>query len=295
MKVIDSIVLNQEAGNLSYRLIDINADYTILYFHGVPGSKLDTDIFKPYAERFGFNLLSFDRPGFGKSEFYEYSPDSITLDVTKLLNELGITDYSCIGYSAGAVYMQHLAQYGEVRPRVLVDIAGWLSIKGHNELIKQLSIFDRFAVANLSKNNWAIKYPYYLVMAALDRYGKDNIGFEKTADRLSKLAGKSFSPANDNIRDAICDSFRYALNKSEIGISYALKLIMGGTDVSIKEIRQPYFSWHGTEDSYCPLGFMDYKKEYISDFQIYLKKGENHFSIFKYAEEIIKHIKEEIR
>jgi len=77
----------------------------LLYFHGIPGCRLDAWGGAGLAARTGVRLIGVDRPGFGNSD-----PSSgRTLldwpnDVSQLVDALGIKRFAVVGFSAGGPY-----------------------------------------------------------------------------------------------------------------------------------------------------------------------------------------------
>ncbi len=79
----------------------------VLYFHGVPSSRLDALMFDgpAVAERAGVRLVAVDRPGCGRSDFQPGR--RITdwpADVAALADRIGLTEFAVMGWSGGAAY-----------------------------------------------------------------------------------------------------------------------------------------------------------------------------------------------
>ena len=78
----------------------------VFYFHGIPGSRIDSRITAEAIEAAGLRLIAPDRPGFGKSspEPGRRSYAGWAKDVESLADGLGIDRFAVIAYSAGAPY-----------------------------------------------------------------------------------------------------------------------------------------------------------------------------------------------
>src|SRR5262249_37704143 len=81
------------------------AGFPILYFHGLPGSRLEAGLTDDSARRHGARVIAVDRPGFGLSD---YEPNRRIMDwpdrVRELVAHLGLERFSIIGVSGGAPY-----------------------------------------------------------------------------------------------------------------------------------------------------------------------------------------------
>jgi pimeloyl-ACP methyl ester carboxylesterase len=79
----------------------------LLYFHGVPGSRLDFDqpVYRAALDESGVRLIGIDHPGFGRSTHrarrrYRDWPN----DVLAVTDELGIDRFGILAYSTGGPY-----------------------------------------------------------------------------------------------------------------------------------------------------------------------------------------------
>src|SRR4051794_19411049 len=90
----------------------------IFYFHGLPGSRIDTRITADEMRSLGVRLISADRPGLGRSDPIsgKRTYAGWAHDVAHLADALGIEHFSIIGYSCGGPYA--LAAAAELPDRV---------------------------------------------------------------------------------------------------------------------------------------------------------------------------------
>jgi pimeloyl-ACP methyl ester carboxylesterase len=90
----------------------------VFYFHGLPGSRIDTRITADQMHALGVRLISPDRPGMGRSDPVsgKRTYSGWGHDVAHLADALGIERFSIIGYSCGGPYA--LAAAAELPERV---------------------------------------------------------------------------------------------------------------------------------------------------------------------------------
>lgn len=85
---------------------------TIIYHHGWPSCRLEAAVSHGAAERAGFRLVSFDRPGTAGSTFNPgYSFRSVVADVTCLMDHLGLRTAVHMGTSGGCMLTLHGIAY----------------------------------------------------------------------------------------------------------------------------------------------------------------------------------------
>jgi pimeloyl-ACP methyl ester carboxylesterase len=260
--------------------------YPLIYLHGTPGSKREIEYLEGEAKKKGLKLIAFDRPGFGESEFYAYSPRSLCKDIEDMIAYCGIGKYSMIAYSAGAMYMIHHYQQTNNKPEFLFDIAGWVPVSLDERLYNALSAFDKFAIGNVKDLPKLTSIPEYLLNKAFATK-EDDYELAKLLNKFSKLMGKTFDFGDKEFISFFASNVRYALGTTMEGAAHALGQLFGEPEFDPSGIEVPYTSWHGTSDDYVPYKFAEYKNEKIRDFRLNELEGEGHFQPFTHREEII--------
>jgi len=86
----------------------------LLYFHGLPGSRLDSSGPAPsaIAEKLGIRVVALDRPGFGLSDFQpERTLGDWPKDVVEAADALSLNTFAVLGLSGGGPYDAACARY----------------------------------------------------------------------------------------------------------------------------------------------------------------------------------------
>lgn len=75
-----------------------------VYFHGTPGSRLDVGFGQDLTESTGVRLISFDRPGYGRSDAAPYTLRSVARDAVLIADCLGVDRFATLGWSGGGPF-----------------------------------------------------------------------------------------------------------------------------------------------------------------------------------------------
>ena len=76
----------------------------VLYFHGSPGCRLDVCFGDDAAIDLGVRVISFDQPGYGRSESAPFGLDSVARDAEAVAEACGLGHFAAFGWSGGGPY-----------------------------------------------------------------------------------------------------------------------------------------------------------------------------------------------
>lgn len=102
-EVIDDVLKVQDGRGIGFRVRGERSGHPIVYFHGEPGSRLEADLIPDAAVRAAHAcLVSFDRPGMGRSDLIPAQDMTIDVqDALRVADHLGIGRFAVMGVSAG--------------------------------------------------------------------------------------------------------------------------------------------------------------------------------------------------
>jgi pimeloyl-ACP methyl ester carboxylesterase len=221
----------------------------VLYFHGLPGSRLDFVWADALFGDAGLAVVAVDRPGFGGSSFVRgRALLDWPGDVDALADRLGLERFAVVGYSSGGKYAIACASSLPER----VTLAGVVAGTGPPEIPgfrAGLGGIDRISLTLATRAR-----PLALALwgaarrMALGRPERLMAQFEKEASEpdLAVLA----DPA---LRDALLRSVREGLRPGAAGVveDYAVEAHPWG--FALGDIRVPVRIWHGDGDDVVPL------------------------------------------
>lgn len=253
----------------------------ILFFHGFTGSKR----YIPENEsNSGICILSFDRPGIGKSDIEEYyTMESFLNDINSVLENKNIESVHLIGHSAGGFYAQlfadlypqkvkSLSLLSSIIPLNSPDTKGILNIQW--KVIKFITIhakrFSKF---------------YFSKMAAdiIKNYDKQ---FEKNLKNISEKE-RCFMCENFNlIKNAIINSTAH----NGLGIYYDAYALCQKRKCPQLKNTFPVFIWNGTDDHTTPISFAKHLNKQYNTAKLHIVENMGHMLYLPCWEKILKEI-----
>jgi pimeloyl-ACP methyl ester carboxylesterase len=244
----------------------------LLYFHGLPGSRLD---FRSEAGTFaaaGIELIAVDRPGFGLSTTKRgRSLLDWPRDVEALCDRLGLERVAVLGYSSGGKYSLACAFALSERVALAGVLAGTAppEMPGFDE---GMIGADRLALT-LARRARPLALATWGVVRLLAQHRPRAVMASFARDLSGPDRERMEEPA---VRTALLDSLREGLRPGAAGTvdDYAIEGRAWGFDPA--EIRVPVRLWHGDRDGVVPLAHSRWLAERIPDAELNLIAGAGH-------------------
>jgi pimeloyl-ACP methyl ester carboxylesterase len=256
----------------------------ILLVHGFPGcaehGKLMTST--PYLP--DFRLISFDRPGYGRSDFQKnLTPLQLASQIKDLFDHLKIDQFNVLSVSGGSPYAMAIAFMMQERVEKISSVAG----------VAPLTIQNFKFMNNHQKKAWALRY---FVPSPILKYGMNRIwksGIDKV-DEFLFADLESFSIADQNVfkhplvGPELVSSIKTALQPGPAGILHDMKVYSKNWGFSLQAIKCPVTLWHGSEDDIVHMKFTEDMNRQIPHANFKLIQGEGHYSLpMNFRDEII--------
>lgn len=260
----------------------------ILYFHGGPSSRIESNLFLPdkLLERLNVRLIAVDRPGMGLSDF---QPDRRLLDwhqdVLTLADHLRIERFAILAYSLGGPYGAACA-YAIPERLTRTGIVSGAALFTIPELVRNVNEGTRrFLYLPREKPRAARLFLWMLSMTARFAPGR-LIAQAKSLlpepDRKTVLSDPAVqADFIAMVREAFRQGARGAYHEALLGIS--------NWGFGLDEIQSPLFLWHGEMDQNVPVQMARYLADAVPNCQAMFFPDEGHISLFKQnAEKIIR-------
>lgn len=253
---------------------DPSLNEVICYFHGFPGSSIESKLGLEAASKLGISIVAIDRPGIGASDNDDgRTPHTFAEDVELVLNNLGISKLSIMGVSGGTPYalaaasrmsdrVSRVAIVSGVAPFNGVDLR---NMNGANKLLIQAGLKSPklgLALVSLIGSIWRL-FPaaaalwFSLILSPEDK---------KTMERR-------------DVRIVFMRNLRRALSQGLAGIRIDYKFLIEDWEQIAKSIPLKVKIWHGTADDYVPLDVARKLERIIPQTEINLIPDGGHFMI----------------
>lgn len=265
----------------------------VFLLHGTPGSRLGPRPRGAVLHRLGIQLITFDRPGYGKSDRHEGRrvADAAT-DVLTIADAYGLDKFAVVGRSGGgphALACAALMPDRLTRAAVLVGLApqGAAGLDWYDGMT-QFNVAEYMAAAN-----------GYQSLAAQTEATAEAVR-DNPASLLASLHPEMPDSdrrvvADTGIRAQLLETYTEALRTSADGWIddvLAFKFPWGFDPATI---RVPVLLWHGAVDNFSPVSHAMWLAQRITSATVVVQAGAAHFSALDVLPDILRWLSSEPR
>jgi pimeloyl-ACP methyl ester carboxylesterase len=285
--MIDKTIRLPDGRQLGYAEYGNLDGMPLLFFHGIPGSRLQLKGFDAPARNTGVRMIAPDRPGCGLSDF---QPKRTILDwvhdVEALADSLHLEDFAVMGISGGGPYAAATAYQlpKQVTRLVLVSSVCPLTFPGATiGMLPAIHLTFRLA----RRAPWAVN----LMMKNVARSRNQPERIRKRAQRSRLPAADVAVLGNDEFLKTLLAGSREAFRSGTRGAAWDFVLCARPWGFRLEEIQVPTLLWHGEADVNAPVSMGRTIARVIPNCQATFLPGEGHLSLArKYMEEILRSI-----
>lgn len=259
----------------------------VIYFHGFPGSRYEVEFIHPYALQHGISVISFERPGLGKSEYDgRRSVLSIANIVSDLLNHLDIKTFKILAVSGGTPYALATAALLPERVTDCLILSG-VSRYEESALIEKMGSFDR-SLLMLAKNS------PLMAKAALSCAWT---AWRVSPQKMFKTFVRAMHPSDrkllnqDIFKNAFLKNMKESIRQSPRGIFKELSLLVSSWQIPYEKIISPVTFLHGKNDTFVPPVMMHENAKMIPQSKIELIDNAGHFMFVTMGERVCGYLK----
>ena len=272
----------------------------VFFFHGSPGSRLESLALWAAAEHYHWHLIAPDRPGMGQSDFKPgYTLLDYTDDIQQLADGLGFDTFGVIGHSGGGTTVLSCAYALPTRLDFALDLGGWAPVTV-SELRSQMNSLDRFfaerCIPQPPLNQQSDRQP--------NRQNSAPLLFQLQFTLLGwaakmlpprafiRLLHPAFCDADQVILSApvaakfLVNTVRESFSQSGEGPAYDALLRYQDWGFELTDIDFPVHIFHGTDDTAAPYTFAEYKHRHLSNSQLHSYPNEGHFFLWSHWDDI---------
>lgn len=248
----------------------------LLYFHGIPGSRLE--LLLPGVEaalaEHGVRAVAIDRPGMGLSTFRPRRSILDTAgDARELADQLGLGSVLVVGASGGAPYALAFAHRYPERTAAICLVgalappgrAGWAGQRPASRCVLGLA---RWASPSI---RWLARRASRFVEHDPDRFVDEVVG------RLAEVDQAALREAG--MHDALLQSWREAFRAGPDGPWWDVVLAARRWGFRLADVPLPVTLWIGGRDETVPPAMSRRLAAGLSRAEIRLHPNEGHFSL----------------
>lgn len=249
----------------------------VVHFHGTPGSRLDVDFGGEIAHQLGIRVITFDRPGYGRSGAAVSSLQLVAGDVEAIVDQLGVELFATFGWSGGGPFA--LATAAALPDRVTrVGISGGLApAQEMPSARKALTHNDLLALSYLPDDPSR--------SAGVFRQGNDDlldammgVRDDEQAPWIDWMWRASDPQVVDDqaARRALHTSFKEALRQGPMAIAWDNVAFVGPWGFDLADVSSPVHLWYGDLDQMAPKANGQWLEQHLPNAELVVFHGEGH-------------------
>lgn len=245
----------------------------ILYFHGLPGCRLDASHLHNAALQNHYRLIGIDRPGMGLSSLDEKrSILSWADDVEAFVDLLDIKKFSIIGHSGGAPFVAACAYKMPDRLHAAAIVSGMAPFE-IPEATASLARGQRFINNAIKAMPWIATLMMKLTLMMVKKPGMLQ-KILKQMPEVDQLAFQSLG-SSEIIAAMMMETFRYGV----VGASQEIQLTLKPWGFHLEDIKCPVTVWQGGLDKQAPKMHAELYAKLIPNAKLTFFKNEGHISL----------------
>lgn len=260
----------------------------MFFIHGFPGTgKQGLLLLKgtPYEKE--IFLIAVDRPGYGLSDYQpDFTLKKFAEDADELLHFLQISKFIVLSVSGGGPYAAALSYFFGHRIIKTLSISGIAPTKPHRFMFLNYAQKKMYLMNKLLPKN-AIRFFVEQI-------------YNRNADKIDEIlvAGfEGFSPKDRKVLDDpemgpfLFETFKHSVRKGPYGLLSDMRLYIEPWGFEIKDIKVPYYLYHGDADDIVHPKWSQYMKNELTNVRFKLYEGEGHYSLpYNYRDHFLRDI-----
>jgi pimeloyl-ACP methyl ester carboxylesterase len=276
----DGTVELRDRRELCYAEYGSSSGAAVIYFHGLPGSRLDP---MPFAEEYGardIRLLALERPGYGRSSRRrDWTLLDWVGDVVEFADALGVDRFAVLGYSSGGKYAAACGFSIPERLTAVVIVSG-VGPASMPEFRAGLGRTDRLSMT-LAVRARPLAMVYWRVAGLMVARRPESF----LAEFEKELSSPDRAVIGDlNFRRAVVQTSREALRNGPYGIVDDSAIQARDWGFALGEIGIHVRLWHGDNDELVPVSHSRYVAASIPDSELVVFPGEGHLLVPHFTE-----------
>jgi pimeloyl-ACP methyl ester carboxylesterase len=257
----------------------------LVYFHGTPSSRLDVGFGEDLATELGVRVVSFDRPGHGRSDPSPFGLTRIAEDAEAIADLLGLERLAVFGWSGGSPFALAAAVVMDERVIRVGVASGPAPFQQMPAALELLADDDRLALSFVpidpARSAEAFRAGSEEMIAAV---GDEN-AFIAGVDALFPECEADVL-ADPRLRRHIFVMLSEGLRQGFSGIGRDNVAWVGPWDIDLKLAQRPVDLWYGEKDSMMPVEHGQWLADHLTNAHLVVYSGEGHLGPMRHWGEI---------
>lgn len=256
----------------------------ILLFHGFPGCAEHAKLMTTTPHLEDFRLISFDRPGYGRSDFQkDLTPLQLAEQIKNFIDYLQIEKISILSVSGGAPFSMATAYLLQERVQKLTSVGG----------VAPLTLTNFRFMNSAQRKGWLLRnfVPHSMLQFGAKRIWNSGL---KRFDQFFYSEIESYSKADQSVfkhpivGEALKEFTKQSLCQGPDGVLADMKVYSKAWGFSLDKIQCPVTLWHGDADDVVHHRFAKDMSRKLPQARLHFIEGEGHYSLpMNYRDEII--------
>ncbi|RNL77430.1 alpha/beta fold hydrolase [Nocardioides marmorisolisilvae] len=263
-----------------------------LYHGGTPSAAVASDILDRAARDAGLRLITYSRPGYGRSTPRPWPRPRIADDLADsvvVLDGLGVDQFVTLGWSGGGPRALACAALLPRRCRAATSLAGVAPADAPD-----LDFTAGMGPENVEEFAAAVAGP-----EAYSAFLAEPVAelATVTGDQVAASLGELITPVDaaavtGEFAEWLAATFRHAAVQGVIGWREDGIAIMGPWEFSLHDVRVPVAIWQGGQDAMVPFSHGQWLAANVPGARTHLFEDEGHISVFAKLDEILADLKD---
>lgn len=275
-------LLLRDGRHLSYAEYGHPMGRPLLYFHGIPGSRLECPVDASSLHKQHIRLIVPERPGYGYSDRLENRrildwPG----DVAQLADHLALERFTVLGFSGGGSYA--LACAHELNERIVAT-----------GLLACLAPFDAPGIRDVISP--ALRGMYELAAKAPEELLQQFAPIANEPGQVLEMVEEAASAPDKvilsaaNFRRHFLANVTESLHQGSKAVVWDLHLAASAWGFELAGVEQAVQLWHGTDDRNADLAMGRYLADALPQCRATFMENEGHYSLLSHAERILQEL-----
>jgi pimeloyl-ACP methyl ester carboxylesterase len=257
----------------------------VLHFHGTPGSRLELAWADEAVERAGVHLVTFDRPGYGRSTQVRFSLSSVARLGLELVDRLGWDRFRTLGWSGGGPFALATAAAAPGRVSAVGVMSGAGPFQEIPDALTGLSGGDAEGAALSAADPDAAALAFAGTFADLAAATDEAELLAAFKPALSERDQRVF--ANPPITTAFLRDIQEAFRQGSLGGGWDNVSWVGAWDFTLDAVQCPVLLWYGDEDLMAPPSIGYWLEAHLPSARLTMRKGYGHLGTIEHLPEML--------